>query len=141
MIMMINGEGMVTGRLASKVAKALIEGDSITVINAEKILIIGNKTSIVERYRIKVNASVKSNPHDGPKFDRIPSKMFRKIVKGMLPNKKRTSERLITNLKVYNAVPAELKDLAVETITEAKFNERHDAVTLGEVAKLLGGKW
>jgi large subunit ribosomal protein L13 len=141
MIMMINAEGLVAGRLASKVAKALITGETITVVNAEKVVMVGNKKNILAKYEVRVNASVKSNPHRGPKYDRIPSKMFRKMVKGMLPNKKRTSESLLGNLTVFNSVPAELKDQVTDIIVEAKFNDRHDVMTFGEIAKLLGGKW
>lgn len=140
-IMMINAEGLVAGRLASKIAKALINGETVTILNAEKALLIGNKTSILARYKVRVDAAVKSNPHRGPKYDRIPSKMLRKMIKGMLPNKKKTAERLLNNLSIYNSVPSEFKEIENEVIEEAKFSERHDATTLGEIAKLLGGKW
>ena len=96
---MINAEGMVAGRLASKVAKALIKGETVTVVNTENLRMIGTKTSILAKYTVRVNAAVKSNPHRGPKYDRIPSKMFRKMVKGMLPNKKEPQRNYFTILQ------------------------------------------
>ena len=35
--MIIDGEGLVLGRLASKVSKKLLQGEEITVLNADKI--------------------------------------------------------------------------------------------------------
>jgi len=139
--MNVNAERMVAGRLSSKLAKALINGETITVVNAESAVVVGTKADVLKKFRTRVNASVKSNPHRGPKYDRIPSKMLRRMVRGMLPNKSRTRERLISNLKVYNSVPAELEKEEFGRIGGAEFNEKNDAMTLGEIAKLLGGKW
>jgi large subunit ribosomal protein L13 len=139
--MIVDAKEMVVGRLASKLAKALINDEKVTIINAENAVMIGTKNSILRKYRARVNAAVKSNPHYGPKYDRIPSKMLRKMIKGMLSNKKRTNERQLTNLTIYNNVPSELIGSEMTIIEEAKFNNRNDAMTLGEIAKLLGGKW
>ncbi len=142
MIMMIvNAEKMVAGRLSSKIAKALINGETITIVNAENAVLVGGKEDLLKKFTARVDAAVHSNPHYGPKYDRIPSKMLRKMVKGMLPNKSRTNERLISNLKVYNSVPKEFAEQEFAKIDGVMFNERNDALTLGEIAKLLGGKW
>ena len=43
MVTIIDGEGLVLGRLASTVSKRLLNGEEITIVNAEKIIISGNK--------------------------------------------------------------------------------------------------
>jgi large subunit ribosomal protein L13 len=139
--MIVNAEKMVAGRLSSKVAKALINGETITIVNAENVVLVGRKEDLLRKFVARVDAAVKSNPHYGPKYDRIPSKMLRKMVKGMLPNKSRTNERLISNLTVYNSIPKEFKEQEFANIEGVMFNERNDSLTLGEIAKLLGGKW
>ena len=45
-MMIINGEGHILGRLASVVSKQLLEGEEIVVLNAEKIMLTGNKRYI-----------------------------------------------------------------------------------------------
>ncbi|MEM4269848.1 MAG: uL13 family ribosomal protein, partial [Candidatus Caldarchaeum sp.] len=46
----VNAEGYRLGRLASKVAKLLLEGHRVKVFNAEKALITGSRSSILEHY-------------------------------------------------------------------------------------------
>jgi len=137
--MIIDAKGLVAGRLASKIAKRLINGESLTIVNAGEAVLVGKRSAIMPKFKQRVDASVHSNPHYGPKYDRIPSKILRRMVRGMLPNKKRTSERLISNLIVYNEIPSGMEKN--ETIAEVKCNEKHDFMSLKEVAELLGGKW
>ena len=141
MAMIVDGKGLVSGRLASKVAKAAIKGEKVVVVNAEQIVMVGNKESIIEKFKTRTEARVLSNPHYGPKYSRIPSKIFRRSVKGMLPNKKRAAERILKNVEVFNAVPKELANEKMQTFDDIKYNERHKAMTLKEIASHLGGKW
>ena len=39
----VDGEGLIAGRLSSKVAKMLLEGRRVRLINAEKVLLSGAK--------------------------------------------------------------------------------------------------
>ncbi len=139
--MMINAEGLVAGRLASSVAKAIIKGETIVIINSSKAVIVGTQEAIMPKYKQRVEAAVKSNPHYGPKYDRIPSQILKRMIKGMLPNKSRTSERMLKQLEVYNEVPAKIDVSKAETIEKIKCNEKHDFMSLEEIAKALGGKW
>ncbi|MCX6800962.1 MAG: 50S ribosomal protein L13 [Candidatus Diapherotrites archaeon] len=139
--MLVDANGRIAGRLSTRIAKALINGEKVILINAEGALIIGTKEDILEKFRRKIDASVKSNPDYGPKYDRIPSRMLKKMVKGMLPNKSRTVERLLKNLKVYNAVPKEMKDKKFDDVGAEKYDERHDFMTLKEIACMFGGRW
>jgi large subunit ribosomal protein L13 len=41
--MIVDGEGLVLGRLASKVSKLILAGENVTVLNAEKIMISGSR--------------------------------------------------------------------------------------------------
>jgi len=139
--MIVDGCGMIAGRLATKIAKLIITGESVTVVNAESIVMTGNKVNIMENFKQRVDARVLSNPLYGPKYSRIPSKIFRRSVKGMLPDKNRTTERIIKRLTVYNSVPKELATQKMEVFEEFRDSERHKSMTLKEIAELLGGKW
>jgi len=139
--MIVDVKGTVAGRVATRVAKALINGENVVVLNAQDAVIVGNKESIVEKYTRRVDARVLSNPHFGPKYARIPDRMFRRMVRNMLPTKKSAKERLIKKLKVYNATPKDYAKEKAITFEESKFNERHNFMTFKELAMHLGGRW
>ena len=101
--MIVDGKNLIAGRLASRVAKAAVKGEQVIVINAEDTVIVGNKESTLKKFYTKTHeARVLSNPHYGPKYDRIPSKILRRMVKGMLPKRSRTKEKLIKLVTIYN---------------------------------------
>ncbi|MDD3160269.1 MAG: 50S ribosomal protein L13 [Candidatus ainarchaeum sp.] len=139
--MLVDAKGLVAGRLASNVAKAAINNEDVVIVNASEAIIVGNKEFTLSKYLQKRDVGVKSNPYFGPKFDRIPSKMLRRMVKGMLPNKQRTKESIIKKVMIYNDCPKEFVGKEFTTLDKVKFNEKHNFITIGELAKLLGGKW
>ena len=81
--MIIDGEGLVLGRLASKVSKKLLQGEDITVLNADKILISGTKDFTYARYKQRIDRASISNPRDmGPKYPRRPDDILKRKVRG-----------------------------------------------------------
>jgi len=139
--MIVDAKDNVAGRLASKVAKAIINGERVTVINSQDLVIVGNKKSILEKFTTRVDGAVKSNPHYGPKYDRIPSKIFRRMVRNMLPTKKRAKERIIKQLRVFNTTAKGIDSKEAIIFEEIKFNHRNNYIKLKDVALLLGGRW
>ena len=139
--MNVDGSNLVAGRLSSKIAKRLIDGETIVIVNAEKVVMVGRREEIVAKYKKKVDATVHSNPHFGPKYERIPSRILKRMIKGMLPNRKVTAERIMKQLKIYNGVPITLKDTKFETVSGVTYNDKHDFITLKEISELIGGRW
>jgi ribosomal protein uL13 len=105
------------------------------------MVIVGNKESIMEKFTVKVDARVLANPHFGPKYDRVPSKMFRRMVRNMLPTKKQAKVRIIKQLKVFNGQARGINEKEAIVFEEVKFNHRNNYMTLKDVALLLGGRW
>jgi len=137
----VDVKGLVAGRVASKIAKEVVKGEKVIVLNAEEAVIVGNPEATMEKYKTRTQVKVLSNPHYGPKYERIPSKMFRRMVRGMLPNRPRAVERYIKMVTVYNKTPKLVPKEDTKSFEEFKYSERHKALTLGEIAKALGGKW
>ena len=52
-MVVIDAENLILGRLASHVAKLLLNGTEVTIVNAEKAIISGTKKSIIEGYHDK----------------------------------------------------------------------------------------
>ncbi len=142
MVTIINGEGLVLGRLASTVSKKLLNGEEIIVVNAEKIIISGNKDYIYARYKQRVDRASISNPRDlGPKYPRRPDDIFRRTVRGMIPYKKAHGRAAYKRLKVNVGVPKELEDNEIVGLEVAQPKNLHRSMELGTVSKLLGAKF
>lgn len=141
-LLVIDGEGMVAGRLASVIAKKLLNGERIAVVNAERIVITGKPKRIIEKYIKRISEwRTYYNPEKrGPKYPRRPDKLFKRIVRGMLPWKKPKGREAFKRLKVYIGVPKEFESAEKIKIQEAFLrNENIPKMTLGELYKALTG--
>jgi large subunit ribosomal protein L13 len=137
--MIIDGEGLVLGRLASKVSKKLLEGESIT---ADKILISGTKEWAYIKYKQRIDRASISNPRTmGPKYPRRPDDIFRRTVRGMLPYKQSTGREAFKTLKVYVGVPNEFKGQETLQLPETMPRHIKKSVELGKISRLLGSKF
>ena len=140
--MIINGEGHILGRLASVVSKKLLEGEEVTVLNAEKMLITGSKEWAYSKYKQRIDRASISNPRRmGPKYPRRPDDIFRRTVRGMLPYKKSKGREAFKGLKAYVGIPREFKDEEMIEIPDAKAGNIKKGMELGEISELLGAKF
>lgn len=140
--MIIDGEGLVLGRLASTVSKKLLDGDEIVVLNAEKILISGTKEWAYARYKQRLDRASISNPRKmGPKYPRRPDDIFRRTVRGMIPYRKTSGREAFKGLKVFVGVPQEFEGSEMFKVQEAEPKNIKKSIKLGEVSKLLGAKF
>ena len=91
-----NAEDKVLGRLASVVAKQLIsatkagEDTRVIIVNAEKAIVSGKRTSVMTDYRKKYELN---HARKGPFFPRMPDQILKRTVRGMLPYQKNSSGR------------------------------------------------
>lgn len=132
----IDGDHLILGRMASLVAKRLMKGERITVVNAEKAVISGNKKRKVNEVKKYLEVG---HPKKGPFHHRRPDKILRRTVRGMLPYKKPKGKKAYKNLTVVIGVPEELKDRKTESLSEAHAKKLTcPYFTLGELAKEIG---
>ena len=132
----VNGDGLILGRLCSKVAKRLLNGERIIIVNAEKIVISGKRRSkVAEAHKfLEVGA-----PDRGPFHSRRPDRIVRKTVRGMVPWQQPKGKTAYKRLKVFMGIPEEFKNLKMETVDQAnasKLTGPH--FTLGELAIEIG---
>ncbi len=135
-VTLINADGLILGRMASKVAKKLLNGEKVIIVNAEKAVISGKKKSKVAEAKefLEVGA-----PMRGPFHYRRPDRIVRKTVRGMLPFKQPKGKTALKKLKVFISVPEDLKDQQVITLKEAEAAKlKGPYFTLAELAKEIG---
>ena len=135
-VAIVNAEGLILGRMASKVAKKLLNGEEVIIVNAEKAVISGKrKNKIAEAHKfLEVGA-----PERGPFHYRRPDRIMRKTVGGMLPMRQPKGKNAFARLRVFMGVPEELKNQKTETFTEAQATKlKGPSLTLGELAREIG---
>jgi len=103
----IDGKQHLIGRLAAVVAKELLNGQKIVVVRAEEIIKSGalhrNRMKYTEWLKLKSN----TNPrHGGPYHFKAPSKLFWRVVRGMVRHKTPRGTAALDRLRVYEGVPA-----------------------------------
>ena len=52
-MVVIDGKGMIFGRLASRVAKTILSGEDVQLINADQMILSGNPKSITAKLRAR----------------------------------------------------------------------------------------
>ena len=109
-----DAKGMVLGRMAAHIAKQLIlakrEGrnENVVVINCERAVVSGKKEHVISNYKEKYQLN---HPRKGPFFPRMPDKIFKRTVRGMLPYQKKTSGRMaLKSLRVEIGCPHHLSN-------------------------------
>ena len=131
--MILDGKNIVMGRLSTEVAKKLLKNEEVTIINAEKVIITGNKTSIVEKYLKMRDVGSQKN---GPFFPRAPDRILRRTIRGMMPYKTRKGKAAMKKLSVVIGTPEEYVDKDVKKVAEKPI--KTSFVYLGEVSKTIG---
>ncbi|MEW6295436.1 MAG: 50S ribosomal protein L13 [Candidatus Diapherotrites archaeon] len=137
----IDAKDCILGRMASKLAVRLLNGEKIFVVNAEKAVMTGNKPYILEQYRKRIDASHKGNPTRSPKFPSKPEAIFKRAVKGMLPRRKEKGERALKGFKTFIGMPEEFKRKEIVVLEETKNKGKMNYLTLEELSRELGAKW
>ncbi len=134
----IDASDCIVGRLASSVAKSLLNGDQIHIINAEQAVISGTKEMVFGEY---IGKRKLNHPRKGPHYPRMPHMMLKRAVRGMIPYQKPRGREAFKRLKIDVGKPASLEDGKIEMVSEAKMNDSAKYVTLGDVSNVLGAKF
>jgi large subunit ribosomal protein L13 len=133
----IDASGLVLGRLASHVAKGILIGEDIVIINAEKAIITGNKENILNEFQTRLGTKTWGSQKKAPKHPRRPDTYLRRVVRGMLPWKKPRGKKAYSKLKVYIGIPEKYKEVMTTTFSDANKNIR-PYMTVGELLQIYG---
>ena len=135
----IDGEGAILGRLSSFVAKMLLTGETVDVVNAEKIVISGNPQSTIAEYKESLGIRSKYNPLRGPFHYRQPDRFVRRTIRGMLPFKKPKGRDAFHRLRCHISVPSEFSNTKLTKIPEVDAEKlKVKSITVGELCVQLG---
>ena len=137
----IDAENAILGRLSTEVAKYLLEGYAVNILNCEKAVISGKKHSVLREYRDMHKIHTHTNPRRGPFHPKRPDRLVRRTVRGMLPWKKPRGKQAYHRLLTYIGVPEEF---AKSEIIKPKHADASKitckTITVGELCKEFGWK-
>ncbi|ALU11639.1 50S ribosomal protein L13 [Ignicoccus islandicus DSM 13165] len=139
-VVIVDGSNQILGRMASHVAKMLLDGYEVHVINAEKVVLSGEPKRVIEGYRILLNVKTHRNPYRNKiKRPRNPRALVKDAVKGMLPKDKKRGREALGRLRVYVGVPQLNVDAPIIKFPDADSSRlSRKFITVGEVTRRLG---
>ncbi len=136
---LIDGEDAILGRLSSGVAKLLLQGNEVVLVNAEKIRITGHMRDLSEKYKRLIELRDKANPEHSPFYSRRPDLFVKRVIRGMLPYKQPKGKTAFKLLKVYIGPAKDIKGTKAHDIKAKKASEAFEgSVTVKELAEKLG---
>ena len=137
--MIIDAKGAILGRLSGYVAKQLLLGNKVDVINCEECVVSGKKATILENYIRRIDRKA---PGKGPYLYRRPEIFVKRTIRGMLPFKRARGMEAFKNIKCHTGIPENLKNekiLAVESARAEKLQST-DYLKIKDICRAIGGK-
>ena len=105
----VDATNHIAGRLSSNVAKLLLKGNRVSIVNCDKIMISGARSNIISEYREFLEINSINHWKHGPKHPRRPDTIMKKMIRGMLPREKTSGKEAHKRLRTYIGSPKEVK--------------------------------
>jgi len=136
----VDGTNLLAGRLSSNVAKLLLQGNHVTIINCDKVMISGSRRNIINEYRDFLRISSILHPEHGPYHPRRPDTIMARMIRGMLPRKKPSGDAALRRLRTYVGVPSQLRSKEKKALDNAKITRPVANYTpMSELSQEIGG--
>ena len=135
-----NGENMILGRIATLAAKDALLGEEVAVVNCSKIVISGKKVNTFKREKEKRDR--KGYPLKSAKHSRLPERLVRRSIRGMLPWKLTRGKEAFKRIICYRDLPIEFtgRELIADDKHSVKKLPNLRYISVGKVCQQLGGK-
>ncbi|WOL01912.1 60S ribosomal protein L13a-4 [Canna indica] len=151
---MVSGSGLCTrrvvvdarhhmlGRLASILAKELLNGQRVVVVRCEEICLSGGLVRQKMKYLRFLRKRMNTKPSHGPIHFRAPSKILWRTIRGMIPHKTKRGAAALARLKAYEGVPPPYDKTKKMVIPDAlkvlRLQPGHKYCLLGRLSSEVG---
>ena len=136
----VDATNHIAGRLASNVAKLLLQGQRVTVVNCEKIMMSGKRETQIREYRefLEINSII--NYKHGPVHYRRPDTLMAKMIRQMLPFDRKPSGKIaFARLRTYIGAPNDTKPIEKIQFEKALITRAASNYTpLAEICRVIG---
>ncbi|KAH8741522.1 60S ribosomal protein L13a [Cryptosporidium ryanae] len=138
----IDCRGSLLGRLASVIAKELLNGQKIVAVRCEGINISGSLYRNRMKYQDFLRKRMNTNPRKGPFHYRAPSKILFRAVRGMIPHKTSRGAAALARLTTLDGCPApfdKVKRVVVPaSLRVLRLKPQRRYTDLGTLSSLVG---
>lgn len=137
--MIIDAKDTILGRLGAYVAKQLLLGEKIDLINCEESVVTGKKKFILSEYIKRLHRGA---PAKGPFFYRRPDMLVKRTIRGMLPFKRARGRDAFKNIRCHIGTPENLKNEKALKVESASIERLYSAdyLKVKDICKAVGGK-
>jgi large subunit ribosomal protein L13 len=137
--MIIDANNLILGRLGTYVAKKVLLGEKVDIVNCEGCVITGDRARILKDSDRFLKMGI---PAKGPFTRKMPDRFVKRSIRGMLPYKKGRGRVAFNNIKCHIGVPDNLKDQKMDNIKGANVEKLPNLkfITIKEICNHIGGK-
>ena len=140
-VIVVDATNCIAGRMCSHVSKLILQGNRVTVVNAERAMLSGNRYMTINSYKEHLEINSVTNPIHGPFHPRRPDTIISKMVRGMIPKRKSDGIEAFKRLRVYMGVPEAMKGASMKSFDDSKISKPESYyISVAEVAKQIGWK-
>jgi len=138
----IDGRGHLVGRLASKLVKELLNGQKVVVVRCELLQKSGSLFRNKLKFHEFLSKTRNTNPRKGHVHFRTPSRIFWRIVRGMLPHKTPKGAAALGRLKVFDGIPfpydQKKRVVVPDALKVLRLKSHRKFCVLGDLAQKIG---
>lgn len=137
-MIVIDASNLIMGRIVTFAVKKAIQGEHVTIINAEKAIVTGTRKFLVAKYR---RFREMGTPVEGPFYPRRAKDIMKRVASGMLPRHQAKGVNALKKIMIYNGVPKDLKETPI-TLENADVSKVPNTkyITLKEISESMGIK-
>jgi len=137
MVTVIDAKNLIYGRLASNVAEMIMAGDEVVVLNAEDLIITGERGFVFANFKHRIDVGEVSR-RKGPFNNRRADLLFKQCVWDMIPRYTTSGREAYRRLHVFVGTPKQFEGAQKVRPVEADKKVNCKYVTLGQIAEFLG---
>ncbi len=137
--MIIDANNLILGRLGTYVAKKVLLGEKVDIVNCEGCVVTGDRAEIFEQSDRFLKMGI---PAKGPFTRRMPDRFVKRSIRGMLPYKKERGKMAFKNIKCHIGIPDSFKNQKFDTIKDANVEKVPNLryISVKEICKHIGAK-
>ncbi len=138
-MMIVDVEDLVLGRFSSRIAKNLLDGEEVVVVNSDRAVISGKEKVTLNEYDAWTKIKNLVDSKQGPFQLKGAGDLIRQTVRGMLPMKKEKGKTAFRMLEAYSGIPSRFEGEDMETFPKADVDNLNTRrfIRLGELSKHL----
>ena len=135
----IDDTNHIAGRLSSVVAKLLLNGNRVSIVNCDKIMISGTRSNIISEYQDFFEINSINHWKHGPKHPRRPDTIMKKMIKGMLPREKSSGISAHKRLRTFIGSQKEVKSFKKIKFEKAMIRKSAaNYTTMADLGRTIG---